>query len=422
MTALDTGTVPTSSVTRAEPEQQRLLSQPPAVWAIAFAAMVAFMGIGLVGPILPTVAADLDATPVQTSLLFTSYLAVTASAMFFTSWLSTRIGTRAVMILGLAVIALAAIGCALSTNVGELIGFRAVWGLGNALFLSTALASIVSASGGRSGHAVVFYEAALGIGLAVGPLLGGLLGQIGWFAPFWGTASLFAVGVAALLVLVRDRGLAAQRSSVSAPFRAFADRGLLAISVVAFLYNAGFFVTLSYTPYALELPAVGIGLVMMGFGIGLAIAGVLIAPRLTRRYSVVWVLFWFLVAFAATHVAAALSAGSRPLLVVCVVLLGIEIGAVNTILTEAAMEATTLPRAVASSAYSGFRFFGGAIGAPVGTALAVFGVGAPYAAAAVSAALGAALLFALRHLVVRADHTADRSERTTAEDLTLGEA
>lgn len=420
MTALDTGTRPT--VPAATPRGPRLLSQPPAVWAIAFAAMVAFMGIGLVGPILPTVAAALQATPVQTSLLFTSYLTVTASAMFFTSWLSTRIGTRAVMILGLAVIALAAIGCALSPSIGALIGFRAVWGLGNALFLSTALASIVSASGGRSEHAVIFYEAALGIGLAVGPLLGGLLGEIGWFAPFWGTASLFAVGVAALLTFVRDPGHAAERSRVSAPFRAFADRGLLAISVVAFLYNAGFFVTLSYTPYALELPAVGIGLVMMGFGVGLAIAGVLIAPRLTRRFSVVTVLLWFLVAFAVTHVLAALSAGSRPLLVVCVVLLGIEIGAVNTILTEAAMEATALPRAVASSAYSGFRFFGGAIGAPVGTALAVFGVGAPYAAAALSAAAGAALLFAFRGLIGRADHTARLTERTTAEDLTLGDA
>ncbi len=106
----------------------------------------------------------------------------------------------------------------------------------------------------------------------------------------------------------------------------------------------------------------------------------------------------------------------------CVVLLGVEIGAVNTILTEAAMEATTLPRAVASSAYSGFRFFGGAIGAPVGTALAVYGVGAPYAAAAVSAAVGAAILFAVRRVVGRADHTAVLSERTTAEDLTLGDA
>ncbi len=413
-----TATAPRTETSAVTPS---LRSAPPAVWAIAFAAMVAFMGIGLVGPILPTVAAELHATPVQTSLLFTSYLTVTAAAMFFTSWLSTRIGSRAVMILGLAVIAVAAIGCALSPDVAALIAWRAVWGLGNALFLSTALASIVSASGGRNEQAVILYEAALGIGLAIGPLVGGLLGQIGWFAPFWGTASLFAVGVVALLTLVRDPGHAPARSTVAAPFRALRDPGLLAISVVAFLYNAGFFITLSYTPYALELPAIGIGLVMMGFGVGLAIAGVLIAPRLTRRFSVTSVLFAFLVAFALTHAAAAASVGNRPLLVVVVVLLGIEIGAVNTILTEAAMAATSLPRAVASSAYSGLRFFGGALGAPAGTALAAVGAGAPFALAAGGAAAAAALLAAAHRIVGRADHRLAPTEREAAEALTLGD-
>ncbi|WLP92318.1 MFS transporter [Gordonia sp. NB41Y] len=55
-------------------QKPSLLRQPPAVWAVAFASMVAFMGIGLVGPILPTISEDLGATPTQTSLLFTSYL------------------------------------------------------------------------------------------------------------------------------------------------------------------------------------------------------------------------------------------------------------------------------------------------------------------------------------------------------------
>src|SRR6218665_1724574 len=54
--------------------------QPAQVWAVAFACVVAFMGIGLVDPILPAIAEALEATPVQTELLFTSYLAVTGLA------------------------------------------------------------------------------------------------------------------------------------------------------------------------------------------------------------------------------------------------------------------------------------------------------------------------------------------------------
>ena len=71
-----------------------LLKQPKAVWAVAFACVIAFMGIGLVDPILPAISADLGATPAQTMLLFTSYLLVTGLAMFFTSFVSSRIGAK----------------------------------------------------------------------------------------------------------------------------------------------------------------------------------------------------------------------------------------------------------------------------------------------------------------------------------------
>lgn len=50
-----------------------LLRQPKAVWATAGASVAAFMGIGLVDPILPSVAQGLHATAGQVPLLFTSY-------------------------------------------------------------------------------------------------------------------------------------------------------------------------------------------------------------------------------------------------------------------------------------------------------------------------------------------------------------
>ena len=66
-----------------------ILKQPTAVWAVAFASVIAFMGIGLVDPILPAIAKSLQATPTETEMLFTSYLLITGAAMFFTSWISS---------------------------------------------------------------------------------------------------------------------------------------------------------------------------------------------------------------------------------------------------------------------------------------------------------------------------------------------
>lgn len=150
------------------PATPSVWKQPAQVWAVAFACVVAFMGIGLVDPILPAIAESLQASPVETELLFTSYLLVTGLAMLVTSWISSRIGAKATLLIGLALIVVFALLCALSGSVDAVIGFRAGWGLGNALFISTALATIVGAASGGSSAAIVLYEAALGLGIAVG--------------------------------------------------------------------------------------------------------------------------------------------------------------------------------------------------------------------------------------------------------------
>ena len=78
--------------------------QPKAVWAVAFACVISFMGIGLVDPILPSLSGQLHATHAEVELLFTSYLVVTAIAMLVTGWVSSRIGAKRTLIIGLALI------------------------------------------------------------------------------------------------------------------------------------------------------------------------------------------------------------------------------------------------------------------------------------------------------------------------------
>ena len=142
--------------------------QPRAVWAVAFACVVSFMGIGLVDPILASLRDKLSASPAQVELLFTSYLVVTAVAMLVTGWVSSRIGAKRTLIAGLVLIVAFAAAAGSSDTISGIVGFRAGWGLGNALFIATSLAVIVaSASGGFAG-AIVLYETALGVGIAMG--------------------------------------------------------------------------------------------------------------------------------------------------------------------------------------------------------------------------------------------------------------
>ena len=353
-----------------------ILHQPKAVWAVAFACVVAFMGIGLVDPILPAIAGDLGATPTETEMLFTSYLVITGIAMFFTSWLSSRIGAKRTLLIGLGIIVVFALAAGLSQDVESIIGFRAGWGLGNALFISTALATIVGAASGGASSAIILYEAALGLGLAIGPLLGGILGGISWRGPFFGTAALMAIGFIAIVTLLKTGQTTTPQSKpqptpVSAPFRALARPALGILAASALFYNIAFFVLLAYTPFAL-VPlgietAMALGFIFFGWGVSVAITSVWVAPVLTARMPRTRVLWIAMPLLAIDLFAAALLINSAVGLITCVVVGGLMLGVLNTVLTECVMEATDLPRPVASSAYSGVRFLGGAIAPPAAT-------------------------------------------------------
>ncbi|WP_241778896.1 MFS transporter, partial [Streptomyces sp. AcH 505] len=241
--------------------------QPKAVWAVAFACVISFMGIGLVDPILPALADGLRASPSQVTLLFTSYLVVTAVAMLFTGFVSSRIGAKRTLVAGLILIVAFSALAGASGSIAGIVGFRAGWGLGNALFIATSLAVIVgSASGGFAG-AIILYETALGIGIAIGPLLGGELGGISWRGPFFGVAVLMALALVATLTLVQPTPPPAHRTSVLDPLRALRHRGLLTMGLTALLYNWGFFTVLGYAPFPMHLGTHQLGYVFTGWGV-----------------------------------------------------------------------------------------------------------------------------------------------------------
>ncbi len=367
--------------------------QPRAVWAVAFACVVSFMGIGLVDPILPSLAGKLHATPAQVELLFTSYLIVTAVAMLVTGWVSSRIGAKRTLVTGLALIVVFSALAGASGSIGEIVGFRAGWGLGNALFIATSLAVIVgSASGGFAG-AIVLYETALGIGIASGPLVGSVLGGISWRGPFFGVTTLMAIALVATLVLVKKTSAPAKKLSLTAPLRALRHRGLLTMGVTALLYNWGFFTVLGFAPFPMHLDTHQLGIAFTGWGVLVAIFAVFVAPRLQARFGIAPSLYVNLTLFAADIAVIALFTNNQAVLIAAVVATGIFIGINNTITTQAVMTVSPAERSVASSAYGFVRFIGGGL-APyfAGRMAQRWGVHVPFYVGAASVLVAIAVL------------------------------
>jgi ACDE family multidrug resistance protein len=378
--------------------------QPKAVFAVAFACVVSFMGIGLVDPILPSISHQLHASPSEVTLLFTSYMVVTAVAMLITNWVSSRIGAKRTLIAGLVIIVIFSALAGASPSISGIIGFRAGWGIGNALFIATSLAVIVaSASGGFTG-AIVLYETALGLGIAIGPLLGGVLGEVSWRGPFFGVSALMAIALIATITLVRPMPLPAKKTSLSAPLRALRHRGLLTLSLTALCYNWGFFTVLGYAPFPMNLSPIKLGLVFTAWGVLVAIFAVFGAPQLQSRFGIARSMYVNLAAFAAVILVIAIWTTDRAVLIPAVIASGIFIGVNNTITTQAVMTIAPVERPVASAAYSFVRFIGGGL-APyaAGRLVLALNIHVPFFIAAGAVVVGIVILTTVHNVLAEAE-------------------
>ncbi|MFD9005491.1 MFS transporter [Streptomyces sp. NPDC059582] len=394
--------------------------QPKAVWAVAFACVISFMGIGLVDPILPSLAAQLCASPSQVELLFTSYLVVTAVAMLVTGWVSSRLGAKNTLIVGLSLIVVFSAIAGASGSIGQIVGFRAGWGVGNALFIATSLAVIVgSASGGFKG-AIVLYETALGVGIACGPLLGGLLGDISWRGPFFGVGVLMLVALVATAILVPPTPRPAQRSSISEPVKALRHRALATTGVTGLLYNWGFFTILGYAPFLMHLSALRLGGVFCAWGVLVAIFAVFGAPILKARFGTARTLYGSLVLMALDTLAIGLFPDRPGVVIGAVIVSGVFIGTNNTLVTTAVMSVAPVPRPVASASYGFVRFIGGGL-APfaAGKLVEHYNVHVPFVLGAVAVLAAAVVLSTVHRALAEADreesHAGPSQRRTDAE-------
>ena len=367
---------------------------PPAVIATAFATLIAFMGIGVVDPLLPLIGKAMGATPFQVEWLFTSYIAVMAITMLISGVLATRLGGRRVMLIGLSLVVIFAFLSGRSPNIAILATFRAGWGLGNAFFTSTALSIIVGASTGGMATAITLYEAALGLGIASGPLIGGFLGRISWRFPFYGTSLLMLVALLFTFFSVKETNREAARSAKDL-FRAMRHPAVLTNALIGLAYSYAFFTILAYSPLTLKgLSSIALGFTYFAWGILVGISSVFVVNWLRPLFGPVRLLQVNLVGLIIVFIAAALVRGNALLLVI--VISGFFCGIANALFTTLAMEISPFSRSISSGTYNFLRWAGAAI-APIlsGFIGPKFGMQIPFWVAAVILTVGLlALVFA----------------------------
>jgi EmrB/QacA subfamily drug resistance transporter len=180
----------------------------------------------IVNVALPTLNSELNATTRGLQWIVDAYNLAFAALVLAGGTVGDRFGRRGTLVTGLGLFAAGSVAAALCTSTGQLIGMRLVMGVASAMIYPTTLAIITDTFRDpkhRAG-AIGAWGAVTGLGVAVGPIMGGALLESFW----WGSLFLALAPIAAVAALGTIVFVPASREMSTARL----DRGGLLLSVL----------------------------------------------------------------------------------------------------------------------------------------------------------------------------------------------
>lgn len=214
------------------PDRSRLESPPARVRPAAVLAVVLIASLAInvettiVNVALPTLNSALGASTRGLQWIVDAYNLAFAALVLAGGTIGDKFGRRGTLIAGLILFALSSTGAALCTTTGSLIALRVVMGVAAALIYPTTLAIITDTfrEARQRAIAIGLWGAVTGLGVAIGPILGGALLEVFW----WGSLFLALAPIALAAALAAPVVIPASTPDPGSRL----DRGGLVLSVL----------------------------------------------------------------------------------------------------------------------------------------------------------------------------------------------
>jgi EmrB/QacA subfamily drug resistance transporter len=227
------------SVTGAPGKAPGRLERHPHRWAVLAVLSVSLLVVSLDTTILnvalPTIVRDLKASSSELQWIVDAYSVVFAGLLLVVGTLGDRVGRKWVFMAGLVVFASGSAASAWSSTPGLLTAFRALMGVGGAAVMPSTLSILTNVfDDDERATAIGIWSGTTGLGVAVGPVLGGwLLAHYWWGSVFLINVPIAAVGLLATVWLVpNSKNLASKAPDPVGAALSVAGMGLLLWGII----------------------------------------------------------------------------------------------------------------------------------------------------------------------------------------------
>lgn len=172
---------------------------------ICLIAFPAFLDFTIVYTALPEIQRYFTASVLSLQWVTNIFAMVLAGVMIVAGRLADILGRRGVAYFGAGIFAIGALGGGFASSIEWLIVFRAILGIGAAFVFITPLSLIPQAVGEEHQQKCIgIYSAITGLGMAIGPFLGGILVQyLSWRWVMWINLPFLILGVALCMATIR---------------------------------------------------------------------------------------------------------------------------------------------------------------------------------------------------------------------------